>query len=35
MDVDTVLGILNDPFLASMLREEFDKIYNLKNGYFE
>ena len=35
MDVDNVLSILNDPFLANMLREEFDKIYNLKNGYFE
>ena len=35
MDVDNVLNILNDPFLASMLREEFDKLYNVKNGYFE
>jgi hypothetical protein len=35
MDVDMVLDILNDSFLKSMLKEEFNRIHNLKNGYFE
>lgn len=35
MDVDAVLDILNDSFLKSMLKEEFNRIHNLKNGYFE
>lgn len=35
MDVDAVLDILNDSFLKSMLKEEFNRINNLKNGYFE
>jgi hypothetical protein len=35
MDVDAVLDILNDSFLISMLKEEFNRVHNLKNGYFE
>jgi len=35
MDVDMVLDILNDSFLKSMLKEEFNRVHNLKNGYFE
>jgi hypothetical protein len=35
MDVDMVLDVLNDSFLKSMLKEEFNRIHNLKNGYFE
>ncbi len=35
MDVDAVLDILNDSFLKSMLKEEFNRVHNLKNGYFE
>jgi len=35
MDVDMALDVLNDSFLKSMLKEEFNRIHNLKNGYFE
>ena len=35
MDVDTVLDTLNDSFLKNMLKDEFNRIHNLKNGYFE
>jgi hypothetical protein len=35
MDVDVVLDILNDSFLKSMLKEEFNRVNNIKNGYFE
>ena len=35
MDVDMVLEVLNDSFLKSMLKEEFNRVHNLKNGYFE
>lgn len=35
MDIDAVLDILNDSFLKSMLKEEFNRVNNLKNGYFE
>ena len=35
MDVDVVLDIFNDSFLKSMLKEEFNRVHNLKNGYFE
>lgn len=35
MDVDVVLDTLNDSFLKNMLKDEFNRIHNLKNGYFE
>jgi hypothetical protein len=35
MDVDVVLDALNDSFLKNMLKEEFNRVHNLKNGYFE
>jgi len=35
MDVDMVLDVLNDSFLKNMLKDEFNRIHNLKNGYFE
>jgi hypothetical protein len=35
MDIDMVLEVLNDSFLKSMLKEEFNRVHNLKNGYFE
>jgi hypothetical protein len=35
MDVDAVLDTLNDSFLKSMLKEEFNRVNNFKNGYFE
>ncbi len=35
MDVDVVLDTLNDSFLKNMLKEEFNRVHNLKNGYFE
>jgi hypothetical protein len=35
MDIDNVLDILNDSFLKNMLKDEFNRVHNLKNGYFE
>jgi hypothetical protein len=35
MDVDMVLDTLNDSFLKNMLKEEFNRVNNFKNGYFE